>query len=152
MPKKARYLGTTIFYDKYRSCLALVPGSLWCGQGDGAASVRDLGGHAGLDRCCRHHDLACPQMPIDPGETRDGLTNTRHFKAFHCSCDLRFRNCLKLENSDVSNMVGRMFFEVVNTPCYDWGEEDVCLGRTWWGRCKGYGQQSRLRWVDLYWR
>merc|ERR1719447_553961 len=81
-------------------------GTRWCGQGDGADSVEDLGGYTGADRCCRHHDLGCPRK-IGPGETVRGITNKR------------FKNCLKLEGSLISNVVGYLFFEVVNTPCFE---------------------------------
>ena len=41
-----------------------------------------------LDRCCRQHDLGCPDT-IAGGERVGGLVNTRGQTLSHCSCDSR---------------------------------------------------------------
>lgn len=56
--------------------LVRMPGTKWCGLGWRTDTVIQFGGYARLDRCCRHHDLACP-ISIEPGETKHGLKNFR---------------------------------------------------------------------------
>jgi len=136
--------------EKRKGDFMRAPGTRWCGQGDGADSVEDLGGYTGTDRCCRHHDLGCPHQ-IKPGESKGGITNHRLANAFHCSCDKRFRNCLRLEGSVISNVVGYLFFEVVNTPCFEEEEKLVCVASTWWGQCRGWKMVKHLTWRDLSW-
>ena len=46
-----------------------MPGTYWCGKGWRADSAKSMGGYAGADRCCRHHDLGCP-ISIEPGQTK----------------------------------------------------------------------------------
>merc|ERR1712130_989658 len=78
-----------------------MPGTKWCGIGWRTDTVQQSGGYAGTDRCCRHHDLACP-IQIEPGETKHGLWNHRYHTVMHCSCDDRFRSCLKMVDSQAS--------------------------------------------------
>lgn len=111
-----------------------MPGTNWCGKGWRADSPVDMGGYTGADRCCRHHDLGCP-LSIDSGETGWGLTNVRPHTVMHCSCDERFRNCLKLARTQAADLVGNLFFNVINIPCFVFSKEAVCTARNWWGRC-----------------
>ena len=64
---------------------------------------------------------------------------------------LRFKNCLKLEGSVTSRIIGHVFFDVVNTPCFEAREEVVCLRRVWWGPCIERGVRRSLQWRDLTW-
>ncbi|XP_045489677.1 uncharacterized protein LOC111000927 isoform X3 [Pieris rapae] len=59
----------------------------------------------------------------------------------------RFRACLKLADTSVSNMVGKLFFNVVQTKCFVLKPIKACKQRSWWGKClrKGYMRQAFLR-------
>ena len=54
-----------------------MPGTLWCGKGWRTDAQHKMGGYAGADRCCRHHDLGCP-LSIEPGQKKWGIYNTRY--------------------------------------------------------------------------
>ena len=43
----------------------------------------------------------------------------------HCSCDDRFRSCLKMVDSQASAIVGNFFFNVGNTKCFVFKMEEV---------------------------
>ena len=47
----------------------------------------------------------------------------------------RFRNCLKLVRTQAADIVGNLFFNVINIPCFVFSKEPVCTARNWWGRC-----------------
>ena len=51
----------------------------------------------------------------------------------------------------MSEVLGQLFFEFVNTPCYEEHSEEVCLDWTWWGQCKGWARVNRFKWKDLKW-
>ena len=55
----------------------LLPGTVWCGKGWGTDAKQKMGGYAGADKCCRHHDLGSP-LSIEPGQLKWGLHNTRY--------------------------------------------------------------------------
>ena len=101
-----------------------MPGTNWCGKGSRADSAKAIGGYAGADRCCRHHDLGCP-ISIEAGQTRYGLTNLRIHTVMHCSCDERFRSCLKMARTQAADIVGNLFFNTINIPCFVFAKEKV---------------------------
>ena len=128
-----------------------MPGTQWCGKGWRVDNAISMGGYAGADRCCRHHDLACP-ISIEPGKTMYGLTNVRIHTVMHCSCDERFRSCLKMAGTQAADIVGNLFFNTINIPCFVFDKEkvhkywiinvqkmtesfQVCSLRNWWGSC-----------------
>ncbi|XP_045505742.1 uncharacterized protein LOC123702130 isoform X1 [Colias croceus] len=123
-----------------------VPGTKWCGKGFSATHYSQLGGYTRTDRCCRIHDLRCPFW-IGGMEKKFGLYNWRINTLMHCRCDERFRACLKLADTSVSNMVGKLFFNVVQTKCFILKPIKVCTQRSWWGKClrRGYMKQAYLR-------
>ncbi|KAJ2939936.1 hypothetical protein O0L34_g6642 [Tuta absoluta] len=123
-----------------------IPGTKWCGKGFSATRYSQLGGYSRTDRCCRMHDLRCPFW-IPAMENKYGLYNWRVNTLMHCRCDERFRACLKLADTPVSNMVGKLFFNVVQSKCFVLKPVKVCVRRSWWGRClrKGYAKQAFLR-------
>merc|ERR1712130_1086818 len=125
--------------------LVRMPGTKWCGIGWRTDTVQQFGGYAGTDRCCRHHDLACP-IQIEPGETKHGLWNHRYHTVMHCSCDDRFRSCLKMVDSQASSLVGNFFFNVGNTKCFVFKMEEVCEKRNWWGVCLKKGRRAKAVW------
>uniref|UniRef100_A0A1B6C456 Phospholipase A2 n=1 Tax=Clastoptera arizonana TaxID=38151 RepID=A0A1B6C456_9HEMI len=123
----------------------LFPGTKWCGHSQSASSYPDLGNLGELDKCCRRHDQ-CNE--IIPGfSTEYGLLNYRPFTISHCSCDRRFRSCLKMADTGVANLVGKLFFNVVQTKCFVFKKEKICSKRSWWGKCKKskYQLQAYMR-------
>ena len=46
-------------------------------------------------------------------------------QVMHCSCDDRFRSCLKMVDSQASAIVGNFFFNVGNTKCFVFKMEEV---------------------------
>lgn len=123
-----------------------VPGTKWCGKGFTATRYSQLGGYSKTDRCCRVHDLRCP-IWIGGMEKKYGLFNWRVNTLMHCRCDERFRACLKLADTSVSNMVGKLFFNVVQTKCFVLKPVKICTQRSWWGKClkRGSTKQAFLR-------
>jgi len=120
-------------------------GTRWCGQGWRADSAKSMGGYSGADRCCRHHDLGCPDS-IDPGQTKYGLTNRRISTLMHCSCDERFRSCLKMTRTQAADIVGNIFFNVLDTPCFTVFKAKVCSRYNWWGYCTRYTEEDTAVW------
>ncbi|XP_059055903.1 uncharacterized protein LOC131849799 [Achroia grisella] len=109
---------------------AIYPGTVWCGDGHSAtARSSDLGLFFFTDTCCRQHD-AC-KLYIKAGETKYGLTNTGLFTRSHCSCDVKFRECLRRTNSLVSAQIGLTYFNVLGPQCFRRSHPIVrCLRRT----------------------
>ncbi|XP_063369609.1 uncharacterized protein LOC134657940 [Cydia amplana] len=109
---------------------AIYPGTLWCGDGHSAqARSSDLGLFFYTDTCCRQHD-AC-KIFILAGDSKYGLTNTGLFTRSHCSCDAKFRECLKKTNSLISAQIGLTYFNVLGPQCFRKAHPIVrCLRRT----------------------
>ena len=139
-----------------------MPGTSWCGKGWRVDSAKSMGGYSGADRCCRHHDLGC-SISIEPGQTRWGLTNVRIHTVMHCSCDERFRSCLKMARTQAADIVGNLFFNLADIPCFVFSKEQVtyqqtvpvlanlllhqvCSARNWWGQCTQQQQEHRAVW------
>jgi len=114
----------------------IYPGTNWCGTGNEAQSFHDLGEQRGTDKCCRSHDF-CPYT-IEGFTTKYDLFNYRFHTISHCECDIRFRTCLKNIGDGVSDTVGKLFFDVMGLKCFVFVQEDVCVKRSWWGRCIKY--------------
>ncbi|XP_037798526.1 uncharacterized protein LOC119593646 [Penaeus monodon] len=95
----------------------ILPGTLWCGMGDQAATYHQLGPRRQLDSCCRAHDH-CP-IKLRPMMTRYGLTNYGFKTRSHCSCDLEFYRCLKAAGDSVATMVGQVYFNYLKMECID---------------------------------
>ncbi|XP_075989398.1 uncharacterized protein LOC142985240 isoform X2 [Anticarsia gemmatalis] len=123
----------------------ILPGTKWCGAGHIAAQYGELGLDAAEDKCCRSHDHC--KFNIGMFKRRFGYLNYRPYTISHCRCDRRFRACLKLADTSVSNMVGKLFFNVVQTKCFILKPVKMCTQRSWWGKClrKGYTKQAFLR-------
>jgi len=113
---------------------AIFPGTNWCGAGTIAEEYSKLGSYGGADKCCRQHDLGCPAF-IRSGHTKYGLYNYKMWTLNHCTCDERFRSCLKMVNSARADMVGRFFFNVIRIPCFVFSKTEKCTSWTWWGKC-----------------
>lgn len=123
----------------------ILPGTKWCGAGQLATRYNELGADSTEDRCCRAHDNC--RVNIGAFKRRFGYFNYRPFTVSHCRCDRRFRACLKLADTSVSNMVGKLFFNIVQTKCFVLKPVKICTKRSWWGKCmrKGYTKQAFLR-------
>ncbi|XP_048003636.1 uncharacterized protein LOC125239909 isoform X2 [Leguminivora glycinivorella] len=123
----------------------IVPGTKWCGAGDLAEKYNELGMNRKEDTCCRAHDNC--RLNIGPFRRRFGYFNFRPFTISNCACDRRFRACLKLANTSMSNMVGKLFFNVVQTRCFVLKPVKSCTQRSWWGRClrRSYTKRAYLR-------
>merc|ERR1712117_32912 len=122
-----------------------MPGTNWCGKGWRADNARSMGGYAGADRCCRQHDLGC-SISIEPGVTQYGLTNPRIHTVMRCSCDERFRSCLKMARTQAADIVGNLFFNIADIPCFVFSKEVVCTNRNWWGRCISEEEKMTAVW------
>ncbi|KAM3936477.1 group 3 secretory phospholipase A2 [Leptodactylus fuscus] len=96
-----------------------------------------LGIFPGADRCCREHDHCFPQ--IQAFEFQYGIRNYRLHTISHCDCDQRFRQCLHALNDTISTLVGIMFFNILEMPCFSLREEEQCVDWYWWGGCKNNG-------------
>lgn len=118
----------------------IFPGTKWCGKGDLAQCYDDLGEDIELDACCRDHDC-CPFV-IPPFSNKFGIFNYRFHSLLHCDCDQRFRGCLRESPSSMANMIGKIYFNILGSKCFDFQDTEVCAERTWWGRCQRYENQT----------
>ncbi|KAI8507230.1 Phospholipase A2 [Branchiostoma belcheri] len=118
----------------------IYPGTKWCGAGDISSKFDDLGEEAEVDRCCREHDHCEHRIP--GFSTAYGFFNVRFHTLSHCDCDDRFYNCLQSTRNPVAHMVGKIFFNAGQPPCFDLNEEHGCLKRSWWGGCYKYGMTT----------
>ncbi|KAG4070106.1 hypothetical protein HA402_013349 [Bradysia odoriphaga] len=112
----------------------IAPNTKWCGRGQSAGRYNELGGASKADKCCRRHDHC--KMNIQAMSTKWHLFNYRPFTISHCSCDMRFRTCLKMADSSDATMVGKLFFNIVQTKCFVLKPERICKKRSWWGKCE----------------
>ncbi|XP_052871911.1 uncharacterized protein LOC128277490 isoform X2 [Anopheles cruzii] len=129
------------------SSMLRVPGTKWCGKGWSARNYVEMGGYSKADRCCRQHDLSCPFWMLG-FETKYGLFNWRVNTLMHCSCDERFRTCLKMADSSDANLVGKLFFNIVQMKCFVLKPESVCVKKSWWGKCEKKIRRKRAHLRD----
>uniref|UniRef100_A0A182IZQ4 Phospholipase A2 n=1 Tax=Anopheles atroparvus TaxID=41427 RepID=A0A182IZQ4_ANOAO len=107
-----------IFYSSSFSLLSgIIPGTKWCGTGDIAESYHDLGDDATMDRCCRTHDL-CP-MKVRAYQKRYSLSNNSIYTKSHCKCDDMLYECLKATNTSAAQVMGSIYFNLVQVPCLE---------------------------------
>ncbi|XP_075754007.1 group 3 secretory phospholipase A2 [Pelodiscus sinensis] len=123
-----------------------MPGTLWCGVGDSAGNLTELGLFQGPDLCCREHDQCAEQLA--PLEFRYGVRNLRLHTVSHCRCDARFRRCLRRLNDPIADLVGAAFFEALELPCFILEPGKACVEWHWWGGCKRYGSIALARMVQ----
>lgn len=55
----------------------------------------------------------------------------------------RFRTCLKMADSADATMVGKLFFNIVQTKCFVLKPEKYCKEHSWWGSCVNEGVRKR---------
>ncbi|XP_055314669.1 uncharacterized protein LOC129575320 isoform X1 [Sitodiplosis mosellana] len=119
----------------------IAPNTKWCGRGQTADKYSQLGGASKADKCCRRHDHC--KFNIYAMTTKWRLFNYRPFTISHCSCDMRFRTCLKMADSADATMVGKLFFNIVQTKCFVLKPEKYCKSHSWWGACESEGTRKR---------
>ncbi|TDG39887.1 hypothetical protein AWZ03_013687 [Drosophila navojoa] len=95
----------------------IIPGTKWCGTGDIAETYSDLGSEMEMDRCCRQHDL-CP-VKIRAYQNKYELMNDSLYTKSHCICDDMLFSCLKMTNTSASQLMGSIYFNLVQVPCLD---------------------------------
>ncbi|CAO1363374.1 unnamed protein product [Diamesa serratosioi] len=94
----------------------IYPGTKWCGPGSIASNDSDLGRLKGEDSCCREHDHCFEE--IAPGQCKKSICNDGMFTRVNCACDNKFRQCLHDLNTEDSNTLGAIFFNVVQVVCF----------------------------------
>ncbi|XP_018410994.1 PREDICTED: group 3 secretory phospholipase A2 [Nanorana parkeri] len=119
----------------------IMPGTLWCGAGSTAENFTNLGLFRGVDLCCREHDHCFSQ--IQAFEYQYGIRNYKLHTISHCDCDQSFRQCLYAANDTMSTLVGIMFFNILEMPCFTLREEEQCVEWHWWGGCKRNGSSPK---------
>ena len=60
----------------------------------------------------------------------------------------RFRSCLKVADSGAANLVGKIYFNVVQTKCFMFQMDEVCEDRNWWGSCVQSKRRKRAVFRD----
>ncbi|XP_044252994.1 uncharacterized protein LOC123003971 isoform X2 [Tribolium madens] len=121
---------------RQKRSVLIVPGTLWCGDSDNAKKYSHLGPMAYTDKCCRRHDHCKRNIP--GFTTKYNFHNYSPFTLSHCWCDSSFRACLKMVDSSDANLVGKLFFNVVQTKCFVIKPRKICVKSTWWGQCEKY--------------
>lgn len=110
--------------DIFKS-LFIFPGTKWCGAGDVAKNYDDLGPSRATDACCRDHDHSEDNIPAL--QTKHGLRNTNLYTMTHCKDDRKFYGCLLNDSSLPSATVGKLFFNVLRTKCFDYTYPKKCV-------------------------
>lgn len=119
----------------------ILPGTNWCGPHNRVArSHTSLGYFLDTDKCCRMHDRC--RISILGLQRKYDLRNSRPYTLSHCRCDKRFRSCLKMASTGPANMVGKLFFNVVQTKCFVLKPKQVCTKQSWWGKCQKYSYKK----------
>ncbi|ELT91706.1 hypothetical protein CAPTEDRAFT_90748 [Capitella teleta] len=112
----------------------IYPGTNWCGAGHRA---EELGEHALADACCKEHDH-CPNH-IGAFRRKYHLFNWNFYTMSHCDCDDKFFDCLKAAGTSTANIIGRVYFNYLNTDCFVLYLKKSCIDRSFWGKCTKYG-------------
>ena len=142
-------LGVYYYFNYSKSYLNYSTiGTRWCGYGSdkGSASTslssNDTSETKKLDECCKEHDH-CP-FNIPRWKRRYNLLNWRPFTISSCGCDRKFLNCLKKDESLAAKDVKRIYFDILEVPCFDIVLKDVnkCVERTWFMACKKFAMKT----------
>lgn len=132
--------------SRAKRSMFIYPGTNWCGKGSMATNYYDLGLNIDTDKCCRAHDFCT--VTIEGLSSNYNYFNYRLHTLSHCECDDQFHTCLKTSGDEVSEMVGKLFFNVIANKCFILGKTKVCTKRSWWGRCISYKKQSQAELRD----
>lgn len=102
----------------------IAPNTRWCGRGNLAnGTYNRLGGASLADKCCRKHDHC--KISIPGMSNGYEIFNFLPYTLSHCSCDRRFRTCLKMANDEDAVTIGKLYFNLV-TQCFVVRTEHVC--------------------------
>lgn len=135
-------LAATIRTKRSANDWLIAPNTRWCGRGNSANNTYNhLGGASAADRCCRKHDHCHASIPAM--SNRYSLFNYRPYTLTHCSCDRRFRTCLKMAGDLHANTIGQMFFNVMRSQCFVLRRERLCRQRAADGSCSLYHVKQR---------
>ncbi|XP_067134321.1 phospholipase A2 hemilipin-like [Centruroides vittatus] len=104
------------FARKIFKSFLIFPGTKWCGAGDVADDYDDLGPATETDMCCRTHDHC--NDSIVGFETKYKLKNKDFYTKSHCDCDNGFHQCLLEGETLISDAVGHLFFNILQTQCF----------------------------------
>ncbi|KAL3244684.1 hypothetical protein MRX96_047141 [Rhipicephalus microplus] len=110
--------------DIFKS-LFIFPGTKWCGAGDVAKNYDDLGPSRATDACCREHDHSEDNIPAF--QAKYGIRNTNLYTMTHCKGDRMFYGCLLNDSSIASVTVGKIFFNILRTKCFDYTYPKKCV-------------------------
>lgn len=125
------------------------PGTKWCGTGILASTASDLGALRSVDKCCRDHARCFDSL--QPGEVRHGLENRDFYGRKHCRCDHRLYRCLKqLAPNEDADLVGHMYFNVLQIECFEEDLPKVCTGYDDDGLCSDYDYPGGVAFVPRY--
>ncbi|KAK6191733.1 hypothetical protein SNE40_003340 [Patella caerulea] len=93
----------------------IFPGTKWCGTGDIAENIHDLGYDESTDTCCRKHDH-CPHL-INRFSWKYNMFNYHFHTMSLCVCDNRFRRCLRRSESPTAKLARKyeQFGHIVGT-------------------------------------
>jgi hypothetical protein len=53
-----------------------------------------------------------------------------------------------MNHSAHANLVGRIFFNAIKTPCFVLSTFKVCAEKTWWGKCLQWKEQQQAVWRE----
>lgn len=72
------------------------------------------------------------------------MLNWRPYTISYCECDKKFYDCLNNKTSVVAKDIQRIFFDVLEVPCFniELKDERKCVKRTWFMACKGYTMRT----------
>nr|AEX09202.1 phospholipase-like calcium release channel inhibitor [Pandinus cavimanus] len=95
-------------------------GTKWCGSGNEAADISELGYWSNLDSCCRTHDH-CDNIPS--GQSKYGLTNEGKYTMMNCKCETAFEQCLRNVTGGMEGpaaaFVRKTYFDLYGNGCYN---------------------------------
>ncbi|KAF0768877.1 group 3 secretory phospholipase A2 [Aphis craccivora] len=70
-----------------------------------------------------------------------------HHAIYHVLAETRkvaaFRSCLKTIGTGSANLIGKLFFNVVQTKCFVLKRVRVCTKKTWWGKCHRHENRKK---------
>ncbi|KAL7031229.1 hypothetical protein ACKWTF_006938 [Chironomus riparius] len=128
-------------------------GTKWCGSGDNAKDINDIGYFYLTDSCCRQHD-SCEDT-IEPNSERFGLKNPGKFTRLHCDCDEKFYKCLKKVNTLVSTQIGIFYFNILGHQCFKEEYPVMSCTSKVKGRCVDFkmnlSDKKIYQWFDNKW-
>lgn len=120
------------------------PGTKWCGTGTLALNASDLGSLKDVDACCHAHAHCSESMR--PQERKNGLLNRDFYTRRHCRCDKQLFRCLKnLAPDEDADLVGHMYFNVLQIECFENDFPRKCSSFSDDGFCRTYDYAEKVK-------